>query len=390
MDPCVFSEAMADLPLLFWDTALPLDTLTDDRPYRNIGDLLIKRSPIVRDALRLCGCDGAVADGLASDYESFAAFCLAAPLLSGHPALRAAEALLYRLFGLDIPLSPYVTEALWTALNQEIEKRELRPAHVVQALNVESVCYRLAPDASLPTKLALGCDLYPILDLSRLTDTAVASSATTAEGVVDAWAQELPALTEAGCVSARILLPRRYRFLRNSRKREVDEILLRLRRGEGVSDDESNALVTALMSAVLPRLQAHSLVLLLETEADAEEVTLLFEHLTSHGVLPEILLITRRPEDYLPLCHRFIRRTPKGLPSLLAVSDQWEALTEGYPLGLAVLPFGAPADLLSLAGAERKRQQLAAHLATLEGDPESLASLAEDVVYGNIKNRFGI
>ena len=50
-----------------------MEELSENRPYRNIGELLVKRSPTNRAALRLCGCDPAILNGIlavAAEYGS--------------------------------------------------------------------------------------------------------------------------------------------------------------------------------------------------------------------------------------------------------------------------------------------------------------------------------
>ena len=392
MDMPLFSDAVSSFPLLLWDSAFPTDLLTDGRPYRNIGELLVKRSPAVREALQLCGCDAAVIEGTASDYEAFAALCTAIPMLTGHPVALAIETLLRFVFGDDYALSPYQTDDLWATLNDAIEATNLRPADIVAALNVESLCYRHGPLTPIPKETAMGCDVYPIWDLNDMIETARHSlfDHISIQDVVCRWTASLPDFLASGCVSARIALPRRYRFRRNSRKREVDESLQRLCQNEALSDDELNALATALILAVSDVLKSQGLVLLLETEADPEELIRLFDYLALNDILPETVLITVQPQSYLPLFRRFTQRTEKGLPSLVAVSDDITDTLKAFPIGPALLPCGAVTDVVMLADSFRRRNQLLQHLESLDGDPETLSSLAEDVVYGNIKNRFGI
>ncbi len=390
MDSSIRLNDLDFLPLLYWDTAFPVEEITENKPYRNAGDLLVKRCPTNRDALRLCGCDGSVLDGTASDYECFSALCIAAPLLTGHRSSVLTKELLLRVFGLETPLSPYQTEELWAVLNQAIEDADLRPSDVAQALNVESICYRLPPLSPLPETDFSGVDLYPVLDL---TDPVGTLSQAKTEALADAVAllkERLAAFREAGCVSARMILPKTYRFVRNSKKKEIDDLLLKARRGNPLTSEEQNQLLTAFTVSLSALLKEEGVILLLETEADADELTRLYDYLALNGIVPETVLTVRHVKDYLPFLLRHTTRTEKGLPSLLPVGDDLASYAERFPIGAAILPNGNVCDVLSLAEGHLQRERMASALLPLGADADTLSSLAEDVAYGNIKNRFGI
>ncbi len=392
MDKSFLLEAIDPLPMLLWDTGFPTEELTENRPYRNIGEMLVKRSPTNREALRLCGCDPAILNGETSDYECFAALCMATPLLLGHRAAMATETILKMVFGWETPLSPYQIEELWTVLNEIIEDRALRPSDVAEALNIESLCYRWDPRSPLPDPTFGKVDLYPIFNLSD----PLATLATIPQfdgglaDVIQVLTDRLTAFLEAGCVAVRIILPKTYRFFRNSRKKEVDDLLHRLMGGEHLSTEEENQILTALLIALSYHIPENRLTLLLETEAEEDELIRLYDYLALNETILETLLITAHPKEYKTFFGRHTHRTEKGLPSLLPVSEDFATLTMHFPVGTAILPYGPVSDAVSLAEGYRQRDLLVKTLMKLDAAPEALTSLAEDLVYGNIKNRFGI
>ena len=392
MDTFDLLDAVSHLPLLLWDTAFPVEELSENRPYRNIGELLVKRSSTNREALRLCGCDPAILNGEASDYECFAALCMATPMLMGHRAALATETILKAVFGLETPLSPYQIEELWTVLNEIIEERALRPSDVAEALNIESLCYRWDPLSPLPDPAFGEVDLYPIFDLSD--PLAMMAKISPSDGgladVIQVLSDRLTVFLAAGCASVRIALPKSYRFSRNSRKKEVDDLLYRLTAGERLSTEEENQLLTSLLIALSCRITENDLVLLLATEAEESELMALYDYFALNHIVPETLLVIPYPWDYADLFARHTHRTPKGLPSLLPIAEDFAALATIFPIGAAILPCGKVHDVVSLADGYRLRGRLAQALCAYDTDPDVLASLTEDVVYGNIKNRFGI
>ncbi len=391
MEQALFDH-IADLPHLLWDTAFPIEELTENKPYRNVGDLLVKRCPTNREALRLCGCDSAVLDGTASDYECFSALCIAAPMLTGHRSVTLTKELLHAVFGLETGLSPYQTEELWTVLNQVIEDTVLRPSDVATALNIESICYRHPALLPLPQTDWEGIDLYPVFDLGDPVVTLLDPSfgeKSLAQTAEDLEKKLLPVL-HAGCVSAHLQLPRHYAFLRNSRKKEIDDILRKGRHGEFLTPDEPNALITAFVVILAQALAEHRLTLLLTADAEEEELIRLYDYLALNQIAPETVLLSRTPERYTSWFRRHTVRTEKGLPSLLPSSDRLGDYAERFPLGCAILPCRDIIDTVSLAEGLRQHRYLAKDLAPLSADTDTLLSLAEDIAYGNIKNRYGI
>ena len=59
---------------LIYDSEFDINSLRQNKPYRNIGQLLMSMKS-VRNALRLCGAEERILDGTASDYECFSAIC---------------------------------------------------------------------------------------------------------------------------------------------------------------------------------------------------------------------------------------------------------------------------------------------------------------------------
>jgi hypothetical protein len=385
-------ENLSSFPHLLWDTAFPVEELTENKPYRNVGDLLVKRCPTNRRALRLCGCDRAVLEGTASDYECFSALCTATPMLTGHRSAELTAELLFAVFGLEAPLSPYQTDELWSLLNQAIEEADLRPSDVARALNIESVCYHHPALSPLPETNDPGVDLYPIFDLEDGV-SALLSPFFGERGLTDTMAilsQHLDTFIKAGCLSARFVLPRHYAFSRNSRKKEIDDLLGRGRRDNNLSFDEQNQLITALLIALADELSRRNVSLLLATEAAEEQLIALYDYLSLNGIVPETVLLTDSPKAYSAFFDRHTVRTDKGLPSLLPVPQSLATYATCYPIGAAILPCGEVSDVLSLADGMYQRRRIASVLASLPSDPDALVSLSEDIAYANIKNRFSI
>ncbi|MBP3332759.1 MAG: glucuronate isomerase, partial [Clostridia bacterium] len=101
---------------LIYDCEFNINALRENKPYRNIGQLLISMKS-VRNALRLCGAEERILDGNASDYECFAATCSSMEYLVGHNVYNGVKRLLEDVFGVYEQLSPFNCEELWVVLN---------------------------------------------------------------------------------------------------------------------------------------------------------------------------------------------------------------------------------------------------------------------------------
>ena len=390
-------DAINALPLLLYDTPFSLSVLTDNRPYRNIGDLLVVRAPSVRQALRLCGTTEAITNGTASDYEAFRALCLAAPMLTGHVTMQSITEVLSRLLETEAPLSPYTCDMLWESLSAQIEEQSLRPSEILTAFSVESLGYRVSPLAKHTAPYCPGVDCYRILDLGTAPSAQIPSSEHTAENLESFLTALLDAInteTSCGAVALHMQLPHRFAFERNSKKMELEEHYRYSRSGKTLSYPKQCELDTAIAIAVASRCAAKRLPLLLTASCHEQELIALYRYLSLNHAVPETVLYGKTPANLQPFLSAFAFRTERGLPGLLPISRDIGALAPYFPLGAAILPCSSFTDPITLGGIVGQREALAETLAILGDtngiDGETLSSLAEDIVYGNVKNRFGI
>ncbi|MBE6637757.1 MAG: glucuronate isomerase [Ruminococcaceae bacterium] len=392
-------DTFLPLPHLFFDTSFSLSILTENRPYRNIGDLLIGQAPSVRQALRLCGATDDIVEGTASDYECFSALCIAAPMLTGHTVMQNITTLLSLVFDIETPLSPYACDTLWETLNAEIEERNLRPSDIAALLSVESLCYRVNPFEAPLTLSFPDIDLYPLPDLGDTPTAWLTSPSHHAESLdqfLETLFRQLAQYAEHGAVSVRLGLPSHFTYRRNSKRKELDETY-RFYCSHPSSEFTSEALYeleTAIAVSVAAFCQKNGLSLLLAPACRVEEVIALYRYLSLNRSIPETLVYLNDPTPWQPFFAQFTFRTEYGLPGLLPLSDPIIPYAAMFPLGAALLPDHAITDPIALASGYRKRKSIAQALAALgeaySVDEETLCSLAEDIVYGNIKNRFGI
>ena len=393
------ADTILSLPQLLFDAPFSLPILTENRPYRNIGDLLVRQAPSVRQALRLCGAAEEVVCGAASDYECFAALCIAAPMLSGHTVMQNISKLLLSVFGLETPLSPYVCESLWDTLNAEIEERCLRPSDIASLLSVESICYRIDPLSAPPTLDFPGVDLYPLPDFGDTPTALLTSPSIHAESLDEFLAtldRQLTQYAEQGAVSVRLGLPYRYGYRRNSKRKELDDAyrFCRTHTLSELSPETREELETALAVAIATFCKEKELTLLLAPDCHVDEVTALYRYLSLNRAVPETVLYHNDPAQWVPFVSQFTFRSERGLPGILLLADRLAEWIPHFPIGTALLPCHAVTDPIALAGTFQQRQALAEMLDALGEacgiDEEILCSLAEDLVYANVKNRFGI
>ena len=143
---------------------------------------------------------------------------------------------------------------------------------------------------------------------------------------------------------------------------EIDELLIKSRRGESLTEEERRQLMTAFLIAWSNVQKEASLTLLLETAVPEDELLLLYDYWALNGAVPETVFLFRHAENYAELLNRHTVRTEKGLPSLLPVSEDLARYAPHFPIGTALLPCNHVCDVLSLTEGVLSRQHLAAVL----------------------------
>ena len=364
------------LPYLFYDTAIPHSLLFNNRPYRNASDLLVSTCPAVIDTLKLCGAESRIIDGDCSDYERFTALCYAMPYLNGHRVKTGIERILSALNVYD-ELSPYSVEDLWCAINDIIDEECLTPASLLTQMNVESVSCRVSPFDAVE-KPDTELDLYAVCDLESISDL-VFSKQNTANDLNSF----ISSVTEDKNYSAyKITLPKSYKYVRNSKRAELESIYTSLKNGVEIQADDVNALITYIFVSVSKALSKIQIPLILNANCDCESLDMLYSYLSLNAIYPSATVLNcPNPLQFEEFMKAHTVRTPIGMPSITPVGCDTERLFSFFPAGFTLQDQNYVKDLVTLAAAtvDADRQN------DLYGD-----DVAEAIVYGNVKNIFHI
>ena len=258
------------------------------------------------------------------------------------------------------------------------------------ALNIPSLNYRLSPLAPLTSLSTEELSLRPLWDLGHAPEATVThpeNHCGSFEKFTSCLKERLTAFQALECPGICLTLPNRYRFIRNSKKQEINNIYLALKDGKKVSDEELWAWQTALAVHVATLAHQENLPVILNTEASEEELIALYDYLALNRAVPETLFRSATP--YRRFTVRFAFRTEKGLPGIVPLSDNPETLSQWFPIGHSILFSETPRDNVELTEVYQHRRNLAVFLETVE-EWDSLDSLTEDIVYINTLNRFGM
>jgi hypothetical protein len=364
------------LPYLFYDTAISFEFLNIDRPYRNAGDLLVSTCPSVVDALKLCGAESRIINGECSDYERFTALCYAMPYLFSHPVRTGTERILNAL-GIFEELSPYCVEDAWSVINSVIEEGSLTPSSLLSQMNVESVCCTVSPFDKIE-KVQNDIDVYPVSCLLNVSELIISE-----KNFCDELSAFLSVITTVDSYSAvKLTLDRHYRYVRNSKRFELEEYYKSWKNGIGVKTDDLNAIITYVTVELAKKLKTSQKPLIIKADCPAEELDMLYSYLALNGIYPPAtILVCNNAEDFKDFVIAHTTRTPIGMPSIIPVSKNTNALFKVFPAGFTLQYQEGVRDVVTLAAAMTEADSMS----ELYGE-----DIGEGINYSNVKNIFHI
>ncbi len=380
-------EDMLCRSILIYDSEFDINAIRDNKPYRNIGQLLMSAKS-VRDALRLCGAEERILDGSASDYECFTAICSSMEFLAGHSVYNGIKRLLEDVFGVYEQLSPFNCEELWEILNAFIDDNAPTPVSLLSALGVESLSIRVSPFDNFDIS-SDEIDIYSVTDLSDVTSlvTSTLNSEADLESFVCKIASAISDRAERGSFSVSLALRDDYQFERMSRKHEVYEIYTALKNGKTVSVSDQNGLITYVLTSLFGTFCAQNCNILTEFSCHPSELKRLLDYFKLNKKLPTSMIVkSNDPKHVIPLALDFSCRNEYGLPSIIPVSPDLTELAKVFPIGLAIEYQHGITDTMAIASLISNRDRSYQDL-SLISDPDSLLL---DLTYANIKNRMRI
>lgn len=372
---------------LIYDSEFDINSLRQNKPYRNIGQLLMSMKS-VRNALRLCGAEERILDGTASDFECFYAICSSMEYLAGHNVYNGVKRLLEDVFGVYEQLSPFNCEELWESLNSFIDDNGLTPISLLNLLNVESLSVRVSPFDDFEIE-AGEIDLYSVTDLSDIVSLVTSDNNTEndLESFVNKISLAISDRAEQGSFSVYFALGNDYEFERMSRKHEIYEIYTSLKQKKCVSDSEKNGLITYVLTSLFGTFRAKNCNALTDISCKTRELRRLLDYLRLNKKLPTSLIIrSDDPKNVTDIALEFSFRNEYGLPSVIPICPCTKELARVFPIGLALEYQSGITDAVSVAALISSREESYQAL-SLISDPDSLLL---DLAYANIKNRMRI
>lgn len=338
------SKKNLSAPIFSWDNNIKPQQITSDSKYRNIGEMLVVHSENAQKAMRLCGIGEETVSGAASDYEKFRALIETLPLMPGHRVTTVVCEIMKKVFGIPDFLSYGIgssrCENIWRHCNNIIDEESITPLSLAELLGVETMFLRYLPFDVLPAFEKSSVNLYPVFDLGEICSEAVlcrlaakSKDSRTFGDFVSILSEKLNEFLSKGCKAVRITLSD-YHYERNSRKKEIDGILLKIQSGTSLTKNDLYQFSTALSIEAASLIRKKNLCLILQTKQSApSELVKLYDYLKQNLIVPETLLISSRPESFSDFIDLFAFRTEKGLPGIIpAVQDPVKASLR-FPLG---------------------------------------------------------
>ena len=364
---------MLELPNLFYDTSYSLTELKNNTPYRNIGDMLVSRCPSVKNALLLCGTESRVVDGDGSDYERFYALCHSMPDLAGHPVYDGINYIIFNVFGTDAAMTPYNVDEMWQLLNNRIEELSLTPVSLLKSLNTESICVRYNCADAFPSFDNCEIDIYPITDLMDILNAVKKNGFTNITSFLKSISNEN---------ALRLKLNRQYKYCRNSKKLELDNIFSNVRDCKEETEENINALTTYIAYNAAGICSKNDLNLIIECNCDGDELEKLFAYIKLNKCFPQsVILITDNVKSISRTVLNHTFRNKYGAPSIVIVNGDYVKLSKFFPIGNTLEYQDNITDAVCVASVIYNRTKIEEYFGT---------EIAENMTFMNVKNRMKI
>ncbi len=127
------------LPIYDYYSHLNIDVLAEDKPYQDLGELLMCQDHYKWRAMASFGLDENLIRGTASSKEKYLAYAKILPNLIGNPLYHWTHMQLKNIFGIQTLLSEDTAEEIWNAAQSFIDSKQLSPLKLLKELNVAHV-----------------------------------------------------------------------------------------------------------------------------------------------------------------------------------------------------------------------------------------------------------
>lgn len=283
-----------------------------------------------------------------SDWELFAAFCRAFPMLRGHLVAARMATLITERSGTSLPVSEETAEALWHACADRFSREPVR-AETLIAHGVPWLCDGEALPAGFPSSVPF------VLDGDVLAARVGETLAQWHRRVRDTVERD----HSAGCVGVLLRLPREYSFA------EPNPYAIGGALSARRNSDASNLLLSQLVREICEACVACGTALTMECACDASVAALLRYASRTVGI-PSLCVCAKEAgtrDALISLAEEMEIRLALRLsdtPTEAELSLALDSIAARYPIGRVRLITGA--DLRQSAVAQRQAERLLCHI----------------------------
>jgi len=430
----LYHEHAKELPIIDFASHLDIGDIVDDKRFRNLADVWLKKEPGRARLLRSGGVDERYITGSAAGREKFQRYAEILPKAVGHPLQLWSNLELRRWFGCEEPLSEKTAEAIWNRAGEVLASPEMSARGMLKQAGVsvvmvredcasELLWYRKLPSKEIcPVTLlpAMDADLafqieaedwenYMMYTLGHVEDVEITLMA----DVRNAMKKSMDLFETHGCRTAMLHL--KYPFYRDAKEYELDDIVGRVINGKGAPrQEESEAYQTALLLFLAKECKRRGWVLQLTYDvmegghtSGADVLHMLFSTLEAMEWLPRCIVTSRNPADDDLFCriagtYHFSGNLGTIQPGLRDMATPEGMLMQLYHISarsvLGVLPgFAERAwTFLEYSRQEIFRRVLCRFIGRMvengscPADEELLGKMVEDICCGNALEFFGL
>ncbi len=255
----LYDNHSKDMPIIDYHCHLSPQEIAEDKRYKNITEIWLYGDHYKWRAMRSFGIEERYITGDASDYEKFLEYAKMMPYTLGNPLYHWTHLELKRYFDIDTILSEKTAKEIWEKANEKLNSPDFSAKQILKKFKVEVVCTTDDPlddliwhkeikkDKSLETKVLptfrpdklIKFELKDHAEYIKRYEEVCGFEIKNRDDLFRAMTLRLDYFDEHDCkLSDQGLDILEYTPIKNVARDVVEVVLLKLKRGESISDEE--------------------------------------------------------------------------------------------------------------------------------------------------------
>ena len=239
-----------DMPIFDYHCHLPEKQILENEPFNDIFEIWLAGDHYKWRLMRNYGVDEEYITGVKNNKEKFITYCKVLGTAFGNPLYHWSQIELKEFFGCELEINEQNAEEIWNYSNEYIKARKITPQSLIEKSNVTHIftTNEIFDDLTVFGEIVKKCYKFKVTPAFR-ADKIMNIEAERYNVFVDKLGEvktlsdleekieeRLKEFIKVGCVAADIALQAVYPI---SDKADAERVFVKRRKGESVSEEES-------------------------------------------------------------------------------------------------------------------------------------------------------